>query len=82
MVVDEFHQPISFDLAPSDSVCLWCGKPAVRQIIAIGGKSHSQRGYFCSSCGICFSEHIVRAFKSTHLLHVSSPDTLDDVWTV
>lgn len=48
---NEFHQPVSVDDAPAGSVCEWCGKPAVRQLIAQGGKHHNEGGFFCAVCG-------------------------------
>ena len=41
---NEFRQPVSVDDAPAGSVCEWCGKPAVRQLIAQGGKHHEIDG--------------------------------------
>lgn len=48
---NEFRQPVSIDFAPRGSVCEWCGKPAVEQLTAIGGKRHNEGGFFCRSCG-------------------------------
>lgn len=48
---NEFRQPVSIDDAPAGSVCEWCGKPAVRQLIAQGGKRHNEGGFFCAACG-------------------------------
>jgi hypothetical protein len=51
MVENEFGQSVSMDFAPEGSVCAWCGKPAVEQLTAIGGKRHNEGGYFCHACG-------------------------------
>jgi hypothetical protein len=58
MVSNEFWRQISVDFAPQGSVCSCCGKPAERQITAIGGLFHNQRGLFCRSCGDQFSQHM------------------------
>lgn len=47
----EFLRPVSVDFVPSGSVCEWCGQPAEKQLIAIGGIHHNRSGRFCHSCG-------------------------------
>jgi hypothetical protein len=51
---NEFRQPVSVDDAPAGSVCEWCGKPAVRQLIAQGGVHHNEGGFFCAGCSEAF----------------------------
>jgi hypothetical protein len=58
MSVNEFNQPVSIDFAPKGSACEWCGKAAVEQLRAIGGKSHNEGGFFCHECG----EKFIRTF--------------------
>ena len=48
---EEFNRPISVDFAPRGRACGWCGKPAERQLTAIGGVYHNQGGVFCHQCG-------------------------------
>jgi hypothetical protein len=57
----EFRQPLSIDDAPAGSVCEWCGKPAIHQLIALGGVHHNESGFFCYQC----SEAFVRAIASS-----------------
>lgn len=57
----EFRQPISIDDAPAGSVCEWCGKPAIHQLIALGGAHHNESGFFCYRC----SQDFVRAIASS-----------------
>ena len=61
MKYDEFRRPISADFAPRGSICEWCGKPAERQLTAIGGAYHNQSGLFCHSCGERFLEAVVNS---------------------
>jgi len=51
MLDNEFGQSVSIDFAPEESVCEWCGKPAVERLTVIGGKRHNEGGYFCHACG-------------------------------
>jgi hypothetical protein len=62
MKYNEFHRPVSVDFAPRGSVCEWCGKPAERQLTAIGGTFHNESGIFCRSCGEQFSEAVINSF--------------------
>lgn len=55
MTSNEFRRPVSVDFAPRGSACEWCGKPAERQLTAIGGSFHNESGVFCSPCGEKFS---------------------------
>nr|HET6902810.1 hypothetical protein [Ktedonobacteraceae bacterium] len=48
---NEFRSPVAIDDAPVGSSCEWCGKPAIFQLIAIGGKYHNKEGRFCRQCG-------------------------------
>lgn len=59
MSKNEFLQPISVDSAPRGSLCEWCGKPAERQLTAIGGSYHNESGLFCSPCGEQFSMAVI-----------------------
>ncbi len=63
MLTDEydFRQPVSVDDAPEGSVCEWCGKPAIYQLVALGGIHHNDGGFFCARC----SEAFVRAVASS-----------------
>ena len=58
MFENEFRQPISVDQAPAGSLCEWCGKPAVQQLTALGGRSHNDGGFFCRSCGEEFARTV------------------------
>lgn len=51
MIDNEFRQPVSVDFTSKGSVCEWCGKPAIEQLTAIGGKLHNKGGFFCRTCG-------------------------------
>lgn len=48
---NEFRRPVVVDAAPAGSHCEWCGKPAIYQLVAIGGKHHNEEGRFCRKCG-------------------------------
>lgn len=54
----DFRQPVSIDNAPRGRVCEWCGKPAVYQLTALGGKHHNEEGLFCQACGEQFARTI------------------------
>jgi hypothetical protein len=54
---NEFGMSIATDFAPEESLCEWCGKPAVEQLTVIGGESHNESGYYCHTCG----EKFIRA---------------------
>lgn len=60
---NEFRRPVSVDFAPRGSLCEWCGKPAERQLTAIGGSYHNEGGLFCSSCGEKFSQAVANSIK-------------------
>lgn len=62
---NEFCRPISSDFVPRGSICGWCGKPAERQLTAIGGSSHNGSGLFCLPCGEQFTQAIVNALNVT-----------------
>lgn len=57
---NEFRHPVSIDFAPADSVCQWCGKPAVQALTVLGGRGHDERGYFCRVC----SKEFIRVVAS------------------
>ena len=65
MQKNEFCRPISVDFAPRGSRCEWCGKPAERQLTAIGGAYHNESGLFCRSCGEQFSQAVMNSLKQT-----------------
>lgn len=65
MQKNEFRRPISVDFAPRGSRCAWCGKPAERQLTAIGGAYHNESGLFCRSCGEQFSQAVMNSLKQT-----------------
>jgi hypothetical protein len=57
----DFRQPVTIDVAPAGEICEWCGKPAVHQLMALGGEHHNESGFFCRQCGEAF----VRAVASS-----------------
>jgi hypothetical protein len=61
MAENEFRRSVSSDSAPKGSLCEWCGKPAIIQLIAIGGRSHNERGLFCRECGDSFALSVAQA---------------------
>ena len=63
MLDNDFRQPISVDFAPQGSLCEWCGKPAVHQLTALGGKHHNEGGLFCRSCGEEFARTVAALAK-------------------
>ncbi len=67
---NEFRQPISVDFAPEGHLCEWCGKPAVHQLTAIGGKCRNEGGCFCQAC----SEEFARTVADS-LSRVIATDT-------
>jgi hypothetical protein len=60
---NEFQRPVSVDFAPHGSHCEWCGKPAERQLTAIGGSYHNESGIFCRSCGEQFTQGVVNSVR-------------------
>jgi hypothetical protein len=42
-----FRQPVTIGAAPAGEICEWCGKPAIHQLTALGGKHHNESGFFC-----------------------------------
>ena len=73
MSENEFRRPVSIDFAPGGSICEWCGKPATQQLTAIGGKSHNEGGYFCSSCAIEFVRTVAESTYRVPALEVEIP---------
>jgi len=70
----EFRRPVSVDYAPRGSVCEWCGKPAERQLTAIGGRHHNEGGLFCAPCGDDFARVVANAVAaSTHIATYTQP---------
>ena len=59
MSKNEFLRPFSVDSAPRGSLCEWCGKPAEKQLTAIGGSYHNESGLFCSPCGEQFTLAVI-----------------------
>ena len=57
----EFNRPISVDFVPRGRVCGRCGKPAERQLTAIGGAYHNQSGVFCHQCGEQFTAIVLKS---------------------
>jgi len=64
MPANEFRRPVSVDFAPHGSSCEWCGKPAERQLTAIGGSYHNESGIFCRPCGEKFSQAVINAAQA------------------
>ncbi len=62
--INEFRRPVSVDFAPRGSACEWCGKPAERQLTAIGGRYHNESGVFCRECGEKFSQAVANALHT------------------
>jgi hypothetical protein len=73
MLNNDFRSPVTVDDAPAGSRCEWCGKPAVYQLLATGGKYHNQEGCFCATCG----EEFVRAVADS-LSRVITAETSHD----
>ena len=65
MQFNEFRRPVSADFAPRGSVCEWCGKPAEKQLTAIGGRYHNESGLFCRPCGTQFEAAVINALSVT-----------------
>jgi hypothetical protein len=63
MQFNEFRRPVSVDFAPQGSVCEWCGKPAERQLTAIGGAFHNEGGMFCRTCGEEFMQGVIASLN-------------------
>lgn len=63
MLHTTFDSSIVTDFAPRGSLCEWCKKPAVQQLTVIGGPSHNECGFFCSSCGEAFA-HAVAEYQA------------------
>lgn len=70
MLGNEFRSPVAVDTAPAGSQCEWCGKPAIYQLMVIGGKHHNEAGRFCAKCG----EEFVRSVAES-LSRVLSTET-------
>jgi len=69
---NEFRRPVSVDYAPRGSVCEWCGKPAERQLTAIGGSYHNESGLFCGPCGDDFTRAVINAVTTTKTIETTS----------
>ncbi len=69
---NEFRRPISVDFAPRGSFCEWCGKPAERQLTAIGGTYHNESGLFCRSCGERFSQAVTNSLQISTLVQMEA----------
>jgi hypothetical protein len=65
MQYNEFRRPVSVDYAPKGSVCEWCGKPAEKQLTAIGGRYHNEGGMFCKECGEQFAQAVINSTATT-----------------
>jgi hypothetical protein len=61
---NEFRRPVSVDFVPRGSLCEWCGKPAERQLTAIGGVFHNESGMFCRPCGEKFSQSVMNSLQT------------------
>lgn len=78
MSSNEFRGPVSVDDAPAGSHCEWCGKPAIYQLMAIGGKHHNESGRFCRECG----EEFIRAVDdSLNRVMTTATDTQHPHWS-
>lgn len=67
MQLNEFHHPVSIDSVPRGSLCQWCGKQAVKQLTAIGGKYHNEGGLFCKDCGEQFTRVVTDSLSSASI---------------
>jgi hypothetical protein len=65
MQYNEFRRPVSVDYVPRGSVCEWCGKPAEKQLTAIGGRYHNESGMFCKPCGEQFAQAVINSVLGT-----------------
>ena len=70
---NDFRQPISVDFAPQGSLCEWCGKPAVHQLTALGGKHHNEGGFFCRSCGEEFARTVASSLSRMAVMDWEQP---------
>ena len=64
MQFNEFRRPFSVDSAPRGSHCEWCGKPAEKQLTAIGGRYHNESGLFCRICGEQFVQAVMNSLTA------------------
>lgn len=75
MVDHEFRRPICIDDAPAGNVCAWCGKPAIYQLTAIGGRAHNEEGYYCRECAthytIALADALTRVVTAESTVKVS-----------
>jgi hypothetical protein len=65
MQSSEFHHPVSIDSVPHGSLCQWCGKQAVKQLTAIGGRYHNEGGQFCKDCGEQFARVVTDSLTTS-----------------
>ena len=68
MFDNEFRCTVSVDFAPEGSVCEWCGKPAIEQLTAIGGKCHNEGGFFCYACGAEFVRTVAESLTKVPVI--------------
>ena len=66
-----FRLPVSVDCAPEGHLCEWCGKPAVHQLTAIGGRNHNDGGFFCQACSEEFARTV--ADSLSRVITVDTP---------
>lgn len=64
MQFNEFRRPVSVDSVPQGSLCEWCGKPAIKQLTAIGGRYHNESGLFCRECGEQFTQAVINSLST------------------
>lgn len=67
----DFRQPVLLDDAPKGRVCEWCGKPAVHQLTALGGRHHNEEGVFCQVCAQEFARIV--ADSLSRVIPASAP---------
>jgi hypothetical protein len=72
MQLNEFRRPVSVDFVPRGSLCEWCGKPAERQLTAIGGTFHNEGGMFCRPCGERFAQTVMNSLSLAATVQVDA----------
>ncbi len=71
MLNNDFRSPVTIDDAPPGSLCEWCGKPAIYQLLVTGGQCHNEEGRFCAKCGEEFVRTVADSLNRLNITETS-----------
>lgn len=68
-----FKGYLGIDVAPNNSICEWCGKPATQYYLVSGGIYHNTGVILCQLCGEKFAHYVEEMSRETRIMADQNP---------